>query len=114
LKKIIYISALLLTVLVVSISAYAWKQYQAFLITPMQINDDSGLVYTVNRGGHIAFISRDLVNKKLTSFPALYLELFARFHDKAAQIKAGEYLLNQGMTLPVFFRNNCFRQSCAA
>jgi UPF0755 protein len=102
LKKIIYISALVLIFVVISISGFAWSQYQSFLTTSMQINDENGLVYKVNRGENIASISNDLIEKQLSSFPALYLELFARFHDKAAQIKAGEYLLYQGMTLPVF------------
>jgi UPF0755 protein len=102
LKKIFYFSVLVFVLLVVSISGFAWKQYQAFLTTSMQINDENGLVYTVNRGANIASISNDLIEKQLTAFPALYLELFARLHDKATQIKAGEYLLYQGMTLPGF------------
>jgi UPF0755 protein len=102
LKKIFYFISLLFLVLVVSISLFAWNEYQSFLSTPMKISDDSGLIYTVKRGENIASISNDLVEKQLTSFPALYLELFARFHDKAAQIKAGEYWVIQGTTLPVF------------
>ena len=102
LKKAIYISVLLLIVLAVSITLYAWDQYQRFLETPMNISEDNGVVYTVKRGDNIASISTDLADKNLSPFPALYLELFARYLKKASQIKAGEYHIAAGTTLPMF------------
>ncbi len=100
-KKTLNISILLVVFTAVSAMYYGWKQYQDFLVTPLLIGDDD-LVYTVNRGDNIGAISKDLADKNLSPFPSIYLELYARYHKKASLIKAGEYHLTSGTTLPMF------------
>ncbi len=42
------------------------------------------------------------MSQKLTALPAIYFELYARYHQKASLIKAGEYLIKPNTTLPLF------------
>lgn len=100
-KKILIFSFLLLTLIVLSISFYAWKEYQRFLQTPLNI-DNSGYVYKIEQGSNIRAISQDLVERQLTNLPAFYFEAFARYHQKSSLIKAGEYQLQSNTTLPAF------------
>ena len=88
-----------LIVIVAIASVIAWQQYQKFMVTPLQI-DEQGYVYTVVSGSNLQQISRDLRNAELTSLPAEYLHIYGRFTDKAHLIKAGEYLIEPNTTLP--------------
>jgi len=100
-KKTVSIILLLALVIVVSISVYAWRQYQSFLYSPMNITEN-GVMFIVKPGSNISLVSEQLTAKKLSVFPAIYLDLYARYLKKSNLIKAGEYQLIAGTTLPMF------------
>jgi len=86
-------------VLLVIASTITWNQYQKFMTTPLQINDQ-GYVYTVRSGSNLQQISRDLRDAELSSLPAEYLYIYGRLSNKAHLIKAGEYRIEPNTTLP--------------
>lgn len=88
-----------LLVIVAIVSVIAWQQYQKFMVTPLQI-DEQGYVYTVASGSNLQQISHDLRNAELTYLPAEYLHIYGRFTHKAHLIKAGEYRIEANTTLP--------------
>lgn len=88
-----------MSVILAIVSAIAWQQYQKFMVTPLQINEQ-GYVYTVANGSNLQQISRDLHAAKLTTLPAEYLDIYGRITHKAHLIKAGEYRIEPNTTLP--------------
>lgn len=78
---------------------FAWYEYQRFLITPLNV-DENGFNYVVETGSNLSKISRQLSQQKLTDLPAFYLDLYGRVQGNAHKIKAGEYLIKQNTTLP--------------
>ena len=88
-----------LVVLLTIASAIIWQQYQKFMTTPLQINEQ-GYVYTVASGSNLQQISHDLYDAGLTSLPAEYLHIYGRLTNKAHLIKAGEYRIEPQTTLP--------------
>ncbi len=78
---------------------FFWIQYQEFIETPLQVGED-GYVYTVKNGSNLLKISEDIQSAGLSSLPARYLYIYGRFEQKAHLIKAGEYLIKPGTTLP--------------
>lgn len=73
--------------------------YQEFMQKPLMLNTES-INYVVKPGMNIKTISRDLEQRGLMSQPAWMFQLYARATRKAASIKAGEYQLQSGITLP--------------
>jgi UPF0755 protein len=51
---------------------------------------------------NISRVSQQLTEKGLSDFPSFYLDLYARYLKKSNLIKAGEYQLNFGTTIPMF------------
>jgi len=94
------IKTIIVLVLIVIIAfTIIWTQYQKFLTTPLQIGEE-GYVYTVENGSNLLKISEDIQSAGLSSLPAKYLYIYGRLEQKAHLIKAGEYLIKQGTTLP--------------
>ncbi|KKN17376.1 hypothetical protein LCGC14_0966530 [marine sediment metagenome] len=89
---------LILIVLFISVSAIVWNQYQQFMTTPLQVNEQ-GYVYTVAKGSNLQQISQELHDAGLTNLPALYLHIYGRLTHKAHLIKAGEYRIKPHTTL---------------
>ena len=85
--------------IVVVVLTIVWGQYQKFLTTPLQIGED-GYVYTVDNGSNLLKISEDIQAAGLSILPARYLYIYGRLEQKAHLIKAGEYLIEPGTTLP--------------
>lgn len=69
--------------------AYGW------LYSPLSVGED-GYVYTVEKGGSLSQLSRDLQRDGILEHPRL-LSLYARLSSQDA-IKAGEYRLTPGET----------------
>jgi len=93
------IKVLLPILIVLSIVAFIVFEYQKFITTPLNI-DSGGYNYTVKSGSYLRQISDDLSQQKLSPFPSLYLYSYGRLEEKAHLIKAGEYHIEQGTTLP--------------
>lgn len=91
--------ALSLLVLLAIVSTIVWNQYQQFMTTPLNINEQ-GYVYKVPSGSNLQQISHDLYDAGLTNLPAEYLHIYARLTHKAHLIKAGEYRIEPQTTLP--------------
>lgn len=90
---------LLPVLIVLSISILSWLEYQRFTIIPLSI-DESGYDYTVKTGTNLSNISKEISELKLTDLPPIYLDVYGRFVGQAHLIKAGEYHIQAGTTLP--------------
>lgn len=88
---------IVLLVFVVIISG--WFEYQRFLTTTITVVEQP-TIYTLQSGGNLQTVSRDLVKQGITPLPASYLHVYGRITGKATQIKAGQYILKSGTTLP--------------
>lgn len=89
---------LLILLLLIAILV-GWQQYQQFLTTPITLSEQP-TIYTLQPGSNLQTVSRDLVEKGISSLPATYLHLYGRITGKAKRIKAGQYTLKAGTTLP--------------
>ncbi len=78
---------------------YAWSEYQRFLNTPVNVPADNTL-FVIEPGDNLSRISQRLFQQGLSPTPSIYLDLYGRYHGGAAQIKAGEYEIAAGTTLP--------------
>lgn len=85
-----------LSVLFSCVTAFlCYQQYQQFLETPLNINNETAFV--INPGTSFNKIIERLSKQQLIEKPA-YLKIHARHTGKANKIKAGEYLLKPGLT----------------
>lgn len=82
-------------ILIIVASVIAWQQYQSFLKAP--INISAPYVLTVKKGSGYNRVVADLNAKHLIDKP-LFMKLYGRQTQKAAKIRAGEYLLEVGTT----------------
>ncbi|MCP4595779.1 endolytic transglycosylase MltG [Neptuniibacter sp.] len=80
-------------------AGWFWNDYQTYLKTPLSITEDQ--VFEVEKGSRFNKVLSKLKEKDGT-VNDLYLKLYARHSKLASKIKAGEYMLKQGMT-PVAF-----------
>lgn len=78
---------------------YVWSEYQRFLNTPIALPADD-TIFVVKPGDNLSRISQRLFQQGLSPTPSIYLDLYGRFQGNAAQIKAGEYAIAAGTTLP--------------
>lgn len=78
---------------------YAWSEYQRFLTTPVQLPADN-TVFVIKPGDNLSRISQRLYQQGLSPTPSIYLDVYGRYRGDANQIKAGEYAISSGTTLP--------------
>ncbi len=97
-KKTLLFKVLLPAFIVAVISTYALLEYQRFMQQPLTL--DQTTVYTVAPGSNLKAISQDLKKQGMSDMPPLYLQLYGRWTSQAHKIKAGEYSLSPGITLP--------------
>ena len=97
-SKTLKIASALLIILAITTTA-VWHQYDRFVSLPLTIDGD-GYVYTVQAGSNLQKISKDIHAAQLSPLPAAYLYYYGRLNKKAQLIKAGEYRINPGTTLP--------------
>ncbi len=74
-----------------------YADYRAFLVTPLGV-PAGGLTLEVKPGMGISAIARELQRQPGLLRSASYLEAYARWHDLAPRLKAGEYAVIPGMT----------------
>ncbi|MDZ7754274.1 MAG: endolytic transglycosylase MltG [Gammaproteobacteria bacterium] len=79
--------------LAVGVLWYGWK---AAMETPIRVPDE-GLIYEIPQGVSFRTIMQDLARRGIVAKP-FYLRVEARYSGDAGRIKAGEYLLNPGLT----------------
>jgi UPF0755 protein len=72
-------------------------EYQRIIHSPINITETTS--YTVEPGMNIKRISQTMSDNAWIDFPPLYVELYARIHQQAQHIKAGEYQIEPGMTV---------------
>lgn len=78
---------------------YVWTEYQRFLNTPIKPPAEQ-TIFVVNPGDNLSRISQRLYQQGLSPTPSIYLDLYGRYQGIASQIKAGEYQISTGTTLP--------------
>lgn len=78
---------------------YGWTEYQRFLNTPIEPPVDQ-TIFVIAPGDNLSRISQRLYQQGLSPTPSIYLDLYGRYQGTASQIKAGEYQISTGTTLP--------------
>lgn len=79
-------------------AAWAWMAYREYVATPLPLPQD-GLVFTVAPGASATAIANQLAGLGLLTHPR-WFSWYARWHDQAQRIRAGEYRLEPGLTPP--------------
>lgn len=97
-KKALLFKALVPALIVAFICSYVLLQYQQFMQSPLKL--EQAKTYTVKAGSNLKAISADIKQQGLTELPSWYLQLYGRVTAQAHKIKAGEYQLEPGTTLP--------------
>jgi UPF0755 protein len=97
-KKTLLFRAVLPALVLALLCSYGLIQYQQFIDKPLNIDESQR--YTVKPGSNLKTISHDLRLQGLTDLPPIYLQLYGRLTQQASRIKAGEYEIQPGMTLP--------------
>ena len=98
LKKIVKLIALLIIIASFTI-AWFWNDYKIYLQTPIALTaSTTEQLFTVRKGERIRHLADNLQAQKIISHPE-YFRLYARLSGKAEKIKAGEYVLQNGMTI---------------
>ncbi|MCL4125124.1 UNVERIFIED_CONTAM: hypothetical protein GTU68_004875 [Idotea baltica] len=90
---------LLLPVLALIIGFFIFNEYQRFLSTPINV-DENNKILTIQPGMNLNQVSQKLTEQGITDFPANYLSWYGRYRQSAHKIKAGEYQLDAQQTLP--------------
>lgn len=101
-KKALLFTLLVPALLLAAICTYALLQYERFLAQPL--HSDTSFTYTVEPGSNLRAISEDLKQQGLSDFPPVYLQVYGRLTQQAHKIKAGEYQIEAGTSLPEFLR----------
>jgi UPF0755 protein len=99
-KKALLFTILVPALLLAAICTYVLLQYERFLTQP--IGSDAPFTYTVEPGSNLRAISEDLKQQGLSDFPPVYLQVYGRLTQQAHKIKAGEYQIEPGTSLPQF------------
>ena len=98
-KVSLKVKILILLVIVVSPVLFVWSEYQRFMTTPVQVESDE-VIFTVQRGANLSRISQAIYQQGLSDIPSFYLDVYGRLQGNAHLIKAGEYRIRPGSTLP--------------
>lgn len=87
--------AVLFAVALLAAAIAGWQALQ-FLKSPLNIPDD-GVVFEVRAGSALASVSQELADLGVIDRPA-WFRWYGRLSGKAASIRAGEYVLDSGLT----------------
>ena len=85
-------------------AGWYWNEYTIYLAQPVNISaaDQSQKkteqIVTIKKGELVRHIAAKLHQQNIISHP-LYFRLYARLSNKAEKIKAGEYVITEGMTI---------------
>ena len=79
-------------------AALGYQEYQRFVSTPIKL--ESAQTFTIKSGQNLQQVGSALHNQGLSEFPCEYLYWYGRYQKSAHLIKAGEYTLAPGQTLP--------------
>ena len=77
--------------------AWVWHDMQTHLDTPIKITTPIPLTYTIKSGMNLTQIGQDLTQQGVLDHPYHFI-LEGRLQGSESRIKAGEYLLQQGIT----------------
>ena len=94
LKKIFKLTGLLI-ILASVLASWFWMDYRTFIKSGV-INDKTH-VFTIHQGNGLSQVVAALVEQQIITKP-VYFKLMAKLADKETSIKAGEYLLQPGMS----------------
>ena len=74
-----------------------WHDMQQQLDSPINIESDTAIIYTIKPGMNLKLIGEDLVRQGIMKHP-YYFMLDGRLQGTDSRLKAGEYLLHPGTT----------------
>jgi len=88
------------------VTAWYWHDYKTFLQTPILIVDknlsvdkqQAKTIFTIDKGTTVKQIAQSLQQQKIIEHPE-YFRFYTRISKQAAKVKAGEYMLESGMTV---------------
>ncbi len=84
------------TLIILFVAVFAYSQLQRYLDAPMAVPAD-GFEYSLPRGGSLGSAAYALAKQGVLESPR-YLTLFSRLTGRGSSIKAGDYLLDAGIT----------------
>ncbi|MFK7890497.1 MAG: endolytic transglycosylase MltG [Granulosicoccus sp.] len=95
---------LLLLLIVLALAGgglYAYSDYQRYLETPVAI-DEENPEFTIERGWSAKRVGMELEKRGIID-KRYWFDLYARQSEKASRIKTGEFILDEGLTVPTLF-----------
>lgn len=92
---------LLLIVIAAAAVGFGYYDYSKYLEQPIAVPEDQRL-FTVEPGWSAKRVSNSLTQKGLVTKP-YWFDLYARLSGKASQLKSGEFVLDQSVTVPGLF-----------
>lgn len=88
---------LILLVLIMTAMFVGWHYYQDFVDSPVSIQGEK-TIFTIQSGSSISTVANQLAERGLIDEPMMF-KLLARMTKQSNKIKAGEFELEQGMTV---------------
>lgn len=84
-------------------AGWYWNEYKIYLTQPANIvlsgaKTSNERIFTIKKGELTRNVANNLYEQAIITHPG-YFRLYARLSKKATKIKAGEYLLKEGMTI---------------
>lgn len=98
-----YIKLLILLFIVAVPFMFLWSEYQRFMTSQIAVTPETEL-FVIQPGDNLSRVSQRLYQQGLSPAPSVYLDIYGRLQGNANQIKAGEYEIQQGMTLPALLQ----------
>jgi UPF0755 protein len=97
-KKGLWLSLIISAATAAIVSTYALLEYERLTTSPLNL--DETVLFTISPGDTIQGISHDFIMQGWLEAPEYFLPLYARYHQQAHRIQAGEYALTPEMTIP--------------
>ena len=91
----------LLLIGVIAAAGFTWTNYQRYLETPVSI-EGTGASFVIERGWSAKRVGRELETRGIIT-QRYWFDVYTRLSRKAAGIKAGEFVLPAGSTVPQMF-----------
>lgn len=86
----------LVSVMLLSVIGY---EYHRFTTSTVNV-PTAGVTFQIEPGANLNSVSAELNRRGISSLPALYLKLYGRLSQHANALKAGEYHIQAGTSLP--------------
>lgn len=94
-KRVVSAMVAVISIVILVAALGAWQAYRE-LQAPLPVPAE-GMTYEIRSGAALATVSRELAHAGLLAYPQLF-NWYGRLSGKAGEIRAGEYLLQPGLS----------------